>query len=897
MNAEGFARNRVLRWAVGCPALGLLLVLSACGGDSGSTPPLTVSVTSASSTVGAGASAQVTATVANDSSNAGVTWTVSCSSAPCGSVAPSATLSGVAATYTAPAASNSSGFTVTIIATAVNNPAVSGSLKLGISEPIRVSVSTPNPTTLLPSVSVQVTATVVNDAAKKGVSWSVSCNASPCGTVSPATTASGVAATYTAPQGLAPSQTVTITATSVSESGVAANTSVQIGWSIQINVVPSPATVAGGATAQIMATLLNDPLGGGFSWTASCSAASCGSVSPASSASGATVTYTAPTPPPPTGPPLQVTVTATSATSASVQASVSVEVPAVTVGVVPISVLLPLNTSQQFSATVGYDAAEKGVTWALSQNGAICSPACGTVSPASTASGGSTTYSPPASLPANPTVVLTAASVTEPASSVTASITLTNGSVKLVPADMSFGGCYSRACPQPPQVAVLTNTGPSVLSISGLTIGGSSAGDFAESNTCSKTLAAAASCNISVTYKSSKKGEHTAVLSIADSSPDSPQQLFLTGNNKASVNAAALHESLRDQSITAVPRPTGNSQVGTRVMHWVDGHRMDPYRGDGTKRELMVRFWYPTSGAAACTPADYTSLGVWTQFSQLLRTPLPQVSTNSCLNAPVESGAHAVVLVTPGFTGTFTDYTFLTEDLASRGYVVVAVDHTYEATAVEFPDGRLEQGIFGSFLTSYTRSDPQALAFAVSVRLADLRFVVNQLTTLNNVGNSAFAGKLDLSRLALVGHSLGGLTTVRGVEKDKRFRAGISLDGLVPDHLTLPTTTPVLVLRAGTNWNENDCQLWSALQGVRAAVNLNGMEHVALSDAVWIGNGAVATGPMGIDKTIAAVRETSAAFLEAAFNGTSTDVPAFRSLMSDPNAVVTMQGQSPCSRP
>jgi predicted dienelactone hydrolase len=595
-----------------------------------------------------------------------------------------------------------------------------------------------------------------------------------------------------------------------------------------------------------------------------------------------------------------MTVTATSATSASVQASTSITVPPVTVAVAPISGVLPLKASQQFTATVSDDVANKGVTWALTQNGAPCSPACGTVNPTSTASGSPATYSAPAALPASKTVTLAAASATEPTSTATARVTLTNGSVRLVPVDMTFEGfarCNKGKCPVPSQVAVLTNTGASSLSISGLTIGGPDAGDFAESNTCSKTVAAGASCNITVTYKSGSTGTHTAILSIADNSPDSPQQLSLTGIDRASI-AAALQAALSDQSVIAVPRPTGKSQVGTQLLHWVDDSRVEPYRADGTKRELMVRFWYPIPGNAACTPADYASAGVLSQFSQALHATLPQISTNSCLNAPVAAGAHPVVILTPGFTGTFTDYTFLTEDLASRGYVVVAVDHTYESTAVEFPDGRIEQGKFGSSLTRYTRSDPQALAFAVSVRLADLRFVVDELTALNGAGDTGFAGKLDLARIALAGHSLGGLTAVRGVEKDARFRASISLDGFVPDGLTSPTTKPVLLIRAGNNpWNENDCHLWSALRGVHAAVNLKGAEHVALSDAVWLGSRTITTGPMGVEKTIAAIRETSAAFLNAVFRGESVDGPVFRSLMNDPDANVTMQGQSPCSGP
>jgi len=76
-------------------------------------------------------------------------------------------------------------------------------------------------------------------------------------------------------------------------------------------------------------------------------------------------------------------------------------------------------------------------------------------------------------------------------------------------------------------------------------------------------------------------------------------------------------------------------------------------------------------------------------------------------------GPHPVVVFTHGYTGTFTDYTFLFEDLASRGYVVAAVDHTYEATAVEFLDGRLVKSVFGSHLAENTlRRDGQSFSLS-----------------------------------------------------------------------------------------------------------------------------------------------------------------------------------------
>jgi len=332
-------------------------------------------------------------------------------------------------------------------------------------------------------------------------------------------------------------------------------------------------------------------------------------------------------------------------------------------------------------------------------------------------------------------------------------------------------------------------------------------------------------------------------------------------------------------------------------MQLVDPGRADPYLSNGAHRELMVRFWYPTSLGTLCNAADYTSPRVWSYFSQLLGVALPQVSTNSCLDAPVADGPHPVVVFSPGFTGTFTDYTFLLEDLASRGYVVAAVDHTYDATAVEFPDGRLEKSVFGSHLSSYTRSDAQALSFATSVRLADMKFVLDQLQRLATERGSPLAGKLDLSRIALAGHSLGGLTTVLGLQNDSRFKTGVVLDGLMPDYVSAPIKTPLLMLAAGRErWNEDDCRLWTALRGSRMAVNLRGAEHITPSDAVWLLRGIVQTGTASPEQAVAAMRDYVAAFLDANLASGSA-VPAMSQAPREyPDAAVVTRDQLLCNQ-
>ena len=262
------------------------------------------------------------------------------------------------------------------------------------------------------------------------------------------------------------------------------------------------------------------------------------------------------------------------------------------------------------------------------------------------------------------------------------------------------------------------------------------------------------------------------------------------------------------------------------------------------------------------------------------------------MNAPVADGVHPVVVFTPGYTATFTDYTFIFEDLASRGYVVASVAHTYETTAVEFPDGRFVKSVLGSHLGKTLRGDVPALRFAMSVRLSDLEFVVNELDLLNARSDSPFAGRLDMSAVALAGHSMGGLAALLGVERDPRFRAGIIIDGDVPDALVSQTQTPVLILAAGREaWSDDESRLWANLRGPRLAVNLRGAEHLTPSDAVWLAKDAIATGAMGPEKTMAAVRNYIAAFLDANLRGKPFD-PLLIGPSSDfPDADVTTQNE------
>lgn len=110
--------------------------------------------------------------------------------------------------------------------------------------------------------------------------------------------------------------------------------------------------------------------------------------------------------------------------------------------------------------------------------------------------------------------------------------------------------------------------------------------------------------------------------------------------------------------------------------------------------------------------------------------------THAGASAPVSrsAGRLPVVLFSPGFGAPRSVGTTVIEDLASRGYVVVSVDHTHEAAQVEFPGGRLARSTFPPQPTQ------DAMNKALEVRVADTRFVLDQLTRLDG-GHNPDAGR------------------------------------------------------------------------------------------------------------------------------------------------------------
>jgi probable HAF family extracellular repeat protein len=98
----------------------------------------------------------------------------------------------------------------------------------------------------------------------------------------------------------------------------------------------------------------------------------------------------------------------------------------------------------------------------------------------------------------------------------------------LSPSSLTFSTEVVRTASAAKAVA-LKNNGTTSLSITGIAIAGTNAGDFAQTHTCGSSLAVGASCSISVTFKPTASGSRTAAVDITDNASGSPQKVTLSG--------------------------------------------------------------------------------------------------------------------------------------------------------------------------------------------------------------------------------------------------------------------------------------------------------------------------------------------------------------------------------
>jgi predicted dienelactone hydrolase len=203
--------------------------------------------------------------------------------------------------------------------------------------------------------------------------------------------------------------------------------------------------------------------------------------------------------------------------------------------------------------------------------------------------------------------------------------------------------------------------------------------------------------------------------------------------------ASAQQEPPAYYSVPAVDAPElahrGSHGVGVRTLQVVNQGQVDILNFDKESgkaplydRPLTLEVWYPaviTEGVA-----EHTVYG-----SAMPRGPGSfSVAGKASRDAqPAREGPFPLVVVSHGYPGTRAFLSYLTENLASKGYVVAAIDHT--------------DSVFG---------DVKAFTSTLLNRAADQLFTIDAIEERSGRAYDFLLGVVVASRVAIVGYSMGG---------------------------------------------------------------------------------------------------------------------------------------------
>jgi dienelactone hydrolase len=311
-----------------------------------------------------------------------------------------------------------------------------------------------------------------------------------------------------------------------------------------------------------------------------------------------------------------------------------------------------------------------------------------------------------------------------------------------------------------------------------------------------------------------------------------------------------------------LPAPSGPFMVSRVVETWIDDHRADSLvESPGRRTELVAWIWYPSTRSPKQKPAEYLPAD-WRRelarrqgvlLSTFLTRDLSLVHPHSVMDEtlPPEPSHYPVVILRAGLGALTTQYTTLAEDLASHGYVVVGFDAPYRTGIVVFPDGRV--------VTRPPSLNPETLTGEAQERLVarlltawvgDIGFVVDRLQRLNASASSRFGGRLDLRKVGVVGHSLGGASAAQFCHEDSRCGAGADVDGALHGSVVregLQRPFMFLLSDHGDSLGAVDRQILADIRSVydrlppssRMGLLIRGANHFSCSDQLLIRSQAV----------------------------------------------------------
>ncbi|KIL62491.1 hypothetical protein M378DRAFT_53965, partial [Amanita muscaria Koide BX008] len=317
-----------------------------------------------------------------------------------------------------------------------------------------------------------------------------------------------------------------------------------------------------------------------------------------------------------------------------------------------------------------------------------------------------------------------------------------------------------------------------------------------------------------------------------------------------------------------LPAPTGPYTIGTTNLILTDHTRLEIFSPtpNTTARTIVGQIYYPTlpadqlnkSGSYTLSPYLTPGLARWTENNYGLPSQtMDGILTNTYLNAlvslPRGKDSADVIIFSPGYGASRSFYATYHEQLASKGYVVVAIEHLYDVVYVDIPG-------LGVFQSPYANTSAGNSATIIdemhAVRVQDALFILRSLADpqsqlVTGVESLIANGGFDKdtwwskdARVAMYGHSLGGSTGAGAMLVDNtsvKLLGGINLDGTFVGPAINPPAPPYnyldspFLLFGHQGHNRTSDSTWTffydnVLRGWKRELALLNAQHLTFSD-------------------------------------------------------------------
>ncbi|MBI5963325.1 MAG: hypothetical protein HY863_07625 [Chloroflexi bacterium] len=358
--------------------------------------------------------------------------------------------------------------------------------------------------------------------------------------------------------------------------------------------------------------------------------------------------------------------------------------------------------------------------------------------------------------------------------------------------------------------------------------------------------------------------------------------------------------------VPKIPTPGGSLKVGTTIFELTDESRREIYSGVDEPRKFMVQMWYPAN------PLPENKIAPWMAradiygpaISTFLKLPpffldhLALANTPAYIDAPMAetNTPYPVILFSHGWDGFNAQNSGQMVQLASRGFVVVAVNHTYGAVATVFPDGKIAYNNPNALPEGVPDDEYEIAARKLVDQWADdLSHTLDYLGISNSDIRGSYYSKLDINRIGVYGHSTGGGAAIQFCGTDPRCKALLGMDPFMrpvsADVLADGVSQPSFFMFS-QGWadlvdsrnNQLFNQFYPNIPDRKGAITIQGTKHYDFSDLPLLSPIAPQLGlkgPLNGNRVIEIVDAYLVDFFEMTlnnkpsnlFNGSFTDYP------------------------